>query len=72
MTRIVGLILIVIGVVGLLFGGFFWTREKTIVDIGPIEAKAQEREGLPIAPIAAGLITVAGVALMLLPGRRRV
>ena len=71
-TRIVGLVLVVIGLVGLLWGGVFWTRERTIVDIGPIEAKAQEREGVPITPIVGGLILVAGVVLMIVPSRRKV
>ncbi len=71
-TRIVGLILVVIGLVGLLWGGVFWTRERTVVDIGPIEAKAQEREGVPISPIVGGLVLVAGVVLMIVPSRRKV
>jgi hypothetical protein len=70
-TRIVGLILVVVGLVGLLWGGVFWTSERTVVDIGPIEAKAQEREGVPISPIVGGLIFVAGVVLMIVPSRRR-
>lgn len=70
--RIVGLVLVVIGLIGLLWGGVFWTRERTVVDIGPIEAKAQEREGVPISPIVGGLILVAGVVLMIVPSRRKV
>ena len=72
MTRIIGVILIVIGLVGVLFGGVFWTREKTLVDIGPVEARTQERDGVPISPIVGGVIMVAGVALLLVPARRRV
>ena len=72
MTRIVGMILIVIGLVGLLFGGVFWTREKTVLDIGPVEAKTQERDGVPISPIVGGVIAAAGVVLLLVPTRRRV
>ena len=71
-TRIVGMILIVIGLVGLLFGGVFWTREKTVLDIGPVKAKAQERDGVPISPIVGGVIVAAGVVLLLVPTRRRV
>ena len=71
-TRIVGLVLVIIGLVGLLWGGVFWNRERTIVDIGPIEAKAKEREGVPIPPIVGGLILVAGIVLMVVPGRRKV
>jgi hypothetical protein len=71
-TRIIGVILIMVGLVGLLWGGVFWTREKTVVDIGPIEARAQEREGVPISPIIGGVILAAGVVLLLVPARRRV
>lgn len=71
MIRIVGVILILIGLVGVLFGGVFWTREKTVVDIGPIEAKTQEREGVPLSPIIGGVIAVAGVVLLLVPTKRR-
>jgi len=72
MTRIVGVILIIIGLVGVLFGGVFWTREKTIVDIGPVEARTQERDGFPISPVVGGVIAAAGVVLLLVPARRRV
>lgn len=63
-TRIAGVILIVIGLVGLLWGGISWTHEKTIVDIGPIEAKAQERETIPLPPIVGGIALVAGIVLL--------
>lgn len=71
-TRIIGAVLVIVGLVGLLWGGVFWTREKTVVDIGPIEARAQEREGVPISPIIGGVILAAGVVLLLVPARRRV
>ena len=42
-VRIAGLVLIVIGLIGLLWGGISWTEERTVVDLGPIEsARAQE------------------------------
>src|SRR5262245_53909310 len=35
LKRIVGFVLVVIGLVSLLFGGISWKREKTVVDLGP-------------------------------------
>ena len=70
--RIVGGILIVIGLVGLLWGGFSWTDEKTVVDIGPIEARTRERKTIPIPPLVGGLILAGGVVLLVLPEKRRV
>ena len=70
-TKVLGAMLVIVGLVGLLWGGVFWTREKTVVDLGPIEARAQEREGVPISPIVGGVILAAGVVLLLVPARRR-
>ena len=71
-ARIAGIVLIVLGLVGVLWGGFSWTREKTVVDLGPIQARAQERRTIPIPPIAGGIAVVAGVVLLVVPARRRV
>ena len=71
-VRIAGLVLIVIGLIGLLWGGISWTDEKTVVDLGPIEARAEERETIPISPIVGGIALVAGIVLMVVPSRRKV
>jgi hypothetical protein len=71
-VRIAGLVLIVIGLIGLLWGGISWTEERTVVDLGPIEARAQERETIPISPIVGGIALVAGIVLMVVPSRRKV
>jgi hypothetical protein len=70
--RIAGLVLIALGLVGLIWGGISWTQEKTIVDVGPIEARAQERETIPVPPIVGGIALVSGIVLLVLPARRRV
>ena len=70
--RIIGAVLVVIGMISLLWGGISWTQEETIVDIGPIEARAEERETIPLPPILGGVALAAGAVLMLWPSRRRV
>ena len=70
--RIVGLVLVIIGLISLLWGGISWTREKTIVDIGPIQARSQERETIPLPPIVGGLALVAGAVLLVVRERSRV
>ena len=71
-ARIAGLVLIAIGLVGLLWGGISWTREKTVVDVGPVDVRAQERETVPIPPLVGGVALVAGIVLLVIPARRRV
>ncbi|CAN5824275.1 hypothetical protein BH24ACI5_BH24ACI5_25490 [soil metagenome] len=70
-ARIAGIILIVIGLIGLIWGGISWTDTKTVVDLGPIQATAQERETIPITPIVGGIALVAGIILLVVPGRKR-
>ena len=67
--KVVGIILIVLGVVSLVYGGITYNRQKTVVDIGPIEATATERERIPLPPILGGVALVAGVLMLVLPRR---
>ena len=70
-ARIAGGILIVIGLIGLIWGGISWTEEETLVDIGPIEASAEQEKTVPITPLVGGVALVAGIVLLVIPSRRR-
>ena len=63
--KTIGIVLIVLGVIGLAYGGLSWTRKDTIVDAGPIEITTNKTESLPLPPIAGGLLLVAGVVLLM-------
>ena len=69
--RIIGILLVVIGLTGLLWSGFSWTREKKVLDIGPLEAHTRERQTLPISPVIGGVLLICGVVLVIAPDRRR-
>ena len=63
-----GILLIVLGLLGLVYGGLSWTSKDTIVDAGPIEITTGKRESLPIPPIAGAAALVAGVVLLMKKG----
>jgi uncharacterized membrane protein YidH (DUF202 family) len=69
--RIVGLVLIVIGLIALLWGGISWTQRKTVVDAGPLQVETDERKTLPLPPVLGGIAVVAGALLLLVPARTR-
>lgn len=69
--RIIGVLLIVVGVIALVWGGISYTRERTVVDLGPIQARTQERETIPLPPVLGGVALVAGVLLLFVPARTR-
>ncbi len=65
--KLIGIVLIVIGLAGLAYGGFSWTRPKTVVDAGPIELKTDKHESIPIPPAAGVVCLVAGIAIVIMP-----
>ena len=67
---IIGLVLILLGVAGLALGGFSFTHKEKVLDVGPIEATADEKETLPIPPVVAILAVVGGVVLIATSARR--
>jgi len=67
---IVGIILIVLGLLGIIFGGFSFTKENKVADVGPLELKTEETKTVPITPIASGIAVVAGIALVF-AGRKK-
>ena len=69
-AAIVGILLVILGVVGLAFGGFSFTHKEKVVDLGPIQASADKKESVPIPPILGGLAIVGGVVLLASSARR--
>ena len=70
-ARIAGFVLIIIGLIGVLYGGISWTKEKTVVDIGPLKAQTEEHKLIPIPPVVGGIALVAGIVRLVVPARKR-
>jgi hypothetical protein len=71
MVKLLGIALIVAGTLGLVYGGFSYTKETHEAKFGPIEfsVKEQQRVNVPVW-LGVGGIAV-GVVLLLVGGRRR-
>jgi hypothetical protein len=67
---ITGLILIVLGVVGLIYGGITYTSSKDVVDLGPMHLKVDQQKHIPLSPISGAVAVAVGVVLITV-GRRR-
>lgn len=69
-TKIIGIVLIVGGVLGLVFGGFSFTKETTKANLGPISLSVQEKETVNI-PLWASIIAIGAGAAVLVAGTRK-
>ena len=69
-TKIIGIILIAAGCLGLVYGGFSYTKESTAVKLGSLELKVQEKETVSVPLIiSAGAIAI-GVFVLVGVGRK--
>jgi hypothetical protein len=70
MAKAIGAMLIVLGLVGLLYGGFSYVKRDKIIDLGPIQATKTETKTLPLPPIVGAVALIAGIFLVIAPQTR--
>jgi len=69
-TKIIAIVLIVAGVLGLAYGKFSYTKETHDAKVGPIELSVKDKETVNV-PVWAGVgAIVIGAGLLLAGGRR--
>jgi hypothetical protein len=64
MNKTLGIILVVLGLIGLAWGGFTYTTRESVVDIGPIHATREKTHTVPLPPILGAVALIGGVALL--------
>lgn len=69
--KILGIVLIVVGLLALAFGGITWTKREKVLDLGPIHAETQKKETLPLPPVFGALAVVSGIALLIVGTKRK-
>ena len=68
--KMVAILLIVVGILALGYGGFTYTKETHNADIGPLHLQVNEKEHVNI-PLWAGIGALVGGALLLVGGSRK-
>ena len=64
MNKMIGIVLIVLGLVGLAWGGFTYKTREKIVDLGPIQATREKTHNVPLPPIAGAAALIGGIVLV--------
>jgi len=71
LVKIVGAVLIAAGALGLVYGGFSFTKETHDLKVGPLELSVKEKQSVSV-PVWAGVAAVAvGAGLLLWGGGKR-
>ena len=68
--KIAAIALVVAGVLGLVYGGFSYTKDTHETKLGPIELSVKEKERVNV-PVWAGVISIAAGAGLLLFGNKK-
>lgn len=61
---VLGVVLLTLGLLALVYGGFSYTEDRHDVDLGPLEFSIQDKERVEIPPWAGVVAVVAGAALL--------
>jgi hypothetical protein len=68
--KLLGIVLIAAGLLGLLYGGFSYTKDTHDLKFGPIELSVKEKQSVNV-PVWAGVgAIVVGAAILAFGGRR--
>ena len=71
MSKIIAIALLIAGTLGLIYGGFSYTKDTTVVKLGPLEVTAKEKQTVNVPLwLGVGAIVIGGV-LLLIGGKGR-
>lgn len=68
--KTVGILLIVIGLIGVIWGGFTYVKDRDTADLGPIHLTMETKDRVSIPPIVGVAALVAGGLLVFRSTRR--
>lgn len=69
-ARLVGLLLIVLGIGALAYQGISYKSQEKILDIGSLEATVETTKTIPLPPILGVIAVIAGVSVVVATSRK--
>ena len=66
MSKTIAIALLIAGTLGLIYGGFSYTKDTTVVKLGPLEVTAKEKQTVNVPLwLGVGAIVIGGVLLVI-------
>lgn len=70
-ASIAGIVLIVLGIIGLAYGGIHYKTRQRVFDAGPLHATREKHETIPIPPVLGGISLVGGIILVVVGAKQQ-
>ena len=64
-TKLLGIVLIILGVVAFAYQGITYTTQEKVLDIGPLKATVEKEKTIPLPPLVGGAALIGGIVLLL-------
>ena len=68
--RTIGIVLVVLGVLALVYGGVSYNKNRTVLEVGSMKVTAMEQKSIPVPAVVGVVVLIGGVALLVV-GKRR-
>jgi len=69
--KVLGIILLVLGILMTIFTGINLTTQEEVVDLGIVEVNKTEKHPIYWSPITGGIMAVAGAIVLVAAGRKK-
>lgn len=66
MKKATGIVLILLGLIGLMYGGLTFNIREKVIDAGPIEVTREKPQTLPVPQFLGAALLIGGITLVAL------
>jgi len=63
-TKLIGIILIVLGAIMLIWTGFTYTKKEKVLDAGPVQISADKQKTVNWPPYLGGILIIGGIVIV--------
>ncbi|MCC8423454.1 hypothetical protein [Mucilaginibacter sp. UR6-11] len=63
-TKLIGIILIILGAIMIIWTGFTYTKKEKVIDAGPIQISADRQKTVNWPPYLGGILLIGGIVVV--------
>ena len=68
--KTLGIVLIALGLIGVIWGGFTYVKDRDTTDLGPVRLTMEQQDRVSIPPAVGAVVLVLGGVLVILSRKR--